>query len=323
MTIDALVIGAGGQDGFYLVIELLSAGKSVVAVYRNPESSLAAQDEFLKLGALKSGHLVCVDAFLETSTICQTLVTLYEPAVIFQLAGVNLPSVSTQGADLGVKELMFNAHCLITENFLQILKGRSDTRIIVALSSKMFAKPIDKDIRISSHSKPSPSDHYGITKSLAWDLIKRYREEGAVKANGVILFNHDSPRRRAGFLVPHLVEQFRRALSGEQFHFEIQGWGHRADWSDSREIVQALSLLMRTPFDTDFSIGAGSGTSVHQISLEVIRLLGLNQESFCEDYAIPKSVSFEPALIADLSEIGTLLPWAPKRTIASLIIEQL
>ena len=187
----------------------------------------------------------------------------------------------------------------------------------------MFAKPTSRDITISSSSLPAPSDYYGFTKSLAWDSIKYHRRIGGVDAIGVILFNHDSPRRKSGFLLPHLVSEFKRVLKKEKFDFKIDEWPSRQDWSDSRDIVLALAQLMNYSPKGDIAIGSGKGISVNQIVLETAELLNLDRASFCLDYNVPEFVPFRPTLIADVSEINQLFPWEPKRSIASLILEQI
>ena len=323
MPIDALIIGAGGQDGFYLMLELLDRGKRVVAVYRNQESYLVGLNDLEHLGSDQLKNLTRIYGSFESKVVCTELLAKYRPSVVFHLAGVNLPSNSTQFENSKIAEAMFRTHCLITENVLQCLKESRNSRLIVALSSRMFRKPTTEDLLLSSSSIPTPFDYYGFTKSAAWNSVKFYREKYSVEAYGVILFNHDSPRRKSGFLIPHLVNEFRRALNGEIFYFEINNWASRQDWSDSRDVANALSQLVENPTKSDLAIGTGQGMSVNQIVLDTIQLLNLDQARFCSKFSIPTFVPFEPTLIADLSELSALFPWTPQRTVPNLIVEQL
>jgi GDPmannose 4,6-dehydratase len=240
----ALVLGANGQDGSYLVEALLRRDADVIGVARQAESRWVRHPRYRHI-ALDLGDSPALADLLATGDVAEIYHLaathgaagyFYEPAWQDALA-VNLGSVHV---------------CL--EHLRSVGSG---PRLFYASSLKAFgAVPpavIDESSPRASHCL------YSITKNAAADLITYYRDRHGVFASIGYLFNHDSPRRPDEYFLPRLARQLAEGLGGgsEAPAPPIATLDFACDWGSSAEFMDLAIDTLRADRAQDHVFASG------------------------------------------------------------------
>jgi GDP-4-dehydro-6-deoxy-D-mannose reductase len=155
----ALVTGAAGFIGRYLVEHLLAEGHEVEALARRPG---AFQD---------SGPLRVHKGDVRDRDFLGRLVSEAKPEVIFHLAAQSLPLVSWDRPDE-----TFEVNTGGTLNLFDALRAaHADPAIVVACSSAEYA-PRPDGLPISEEWVLAPSSPYGVSKLAQDHLARLYAE---------------------------------------------------------------------------------------------------------------------------------------------------
>ena len=183
----ALVTGASGQDGSYLIEFLLKKGYEVHGMVRR-----------------SSTHNTCrIDHILDLITLHQSdmtdqgsltrLIEVIEPDEVYNLAAQSFvhaswdhPVSTSDMTGLGVTRL------------LEAIRHVNDKiRFYQASSSEMFGKV--QETPQTEDTPFYPRSPYGVAKLYGHWITLNYRESYEMLCVSGILFNHDSPRRGLEF----------------------------------------------------------------------------------------------------------------------------
>ena len=300
----ALVTGASGQDGSYLVERLVDDGYAVHAAVR-PGRPTAAP-------AAVTVHPVD----LKDRSSLQDLVDRTEPTEIYHLGGVS--SVATSWADpVGTAEITGMSTIALLEAALALQErcGRP-VRFILASSAEIFGEP---SVSPQTEETPvRPVSPYGAAKALAHASVDVFRRRG-LPASSVVLYNHESPRRPPVFVTRKITLAVAAIARSGAGTLTLGNLDARRDWGWAPDYVDAMVRAARAEPDT-FIIATGESHSVRDFVDTAFHHVGISgwEQYVATDPALLRPAD-PPLLVGDASRARTVLGWRPSRSFAQLV----
>ena len=230
MAKTALVTGATGQDGYFLVRRLLDEGWTVHAAVRDPDAALDLFDA--------PDRLIAVQADLAEPERLAALVAQLQPGELYNLAGES--SVQSSFADPR-RTWETNAHVVV--HLLDAVRQTSpETRVYQASSGEMFGSTPGGEVVHDEESALNPQSPYAAAKAAAHLLCRSYRESYGVRIACGILFNHESHRRGERFLTRKVVDHLRAGAPGV---LRVGNLKAQRDWGYAPDYVEGMQLILR------------------------------------------------------------------------------
>jgi len=146
-----------------------------------------------------------------------------------------------------------------------IRKYNKDCRFYSAGSSEEMG---DVDYSPQDIKHPiKPRSPYGASKAAARHLVKVYRESFNIYAVHSILFNHEGPRRGGEFVTRKITKKVaeisKKIKNGEKFEpLKLGNIDSRRDWSDSRDFMKGVWLMLNQDKPKDYVLASGETHSV-------------------------------------------------------------
>ena len=199
----AIVTGATGQDGYFLVRRLLEEGWTVHAPVRDVA---AAERLFGYHDGLRAVRRDLVDP-----GPLAALVGDVRPEEMYNLAGESSVAGSFANPRANWEA---NAHVIV--HLVEAIRNDSpETRFYQASSGEMFGWVPGGEIIHDERSPLNPQSPYAAAKAAAHLLCRSYRESYGVRIACGILFNHESHRRGQRFLTRKVVDHVDGLRRGE------------------------------------------------------------------------------------------------------------
>ncbi|SCX51793.1 GDPmannose 4,6-dehydratase [Klenkia marina] len=292
----ALVTGATGQDGSYLVEQLLDEGTEVHAMVREGDGVALPEGVVRHVGDLTDG------AGLEA------LVADVEPTEVFNLGG--LSSVALSWAEPALTAQVTGVavgHLLKGSWDLQERTGHP-VRFVQASSAEVFGwagPPQDERTPIA------PVTPYGAAKAFAHHLVAVYRRRG-LHASSCILFNHESPRRPEAFVTRKITAGVARIVAGQQDELSMGNLDARRDWGWAPDYVDAMVRALRHGTPGEYVVATGASHSVRDFVAAAFAAAGVDRwehlVTLDPRFARPSDA---PEQRGDPSRAAAELGWAP------------
>lgn len=238
----AIVIGASGQDGYFLTERLLGESWTVHATVRRPQAldRLAGSEDArdrLQIHAVE----------LESPQELFDLIAQVQPEEIYNLAGQS--SVSHSFTDPGIA---WRTNADFVAELLECVRVKSpNTRIYQASSTDMFGGSTDQTVFYDENSALNPRSPYACAKAAAHKLCQFYRETYGLRIASGILANHESHRRPGSFLTRKVVEHvltlknLSSAQAGNSSPLTLGNLKVRRDWGFAPDYVDGMCRILR------------------------------------------------------------------------------
>lgn len=254
----ALVTGATGQDGTYLVDLLVRSGYDVHGQTRGVPPAAASGVNWHR-GALTD------QAFLEY------LVAELKPDEIYNLAALSRPVLSWKAA-----QQTADVNAFVPQAFCELLvRHRPDARLFQATSSEIFGD--SAGVWQDEATPCRPRSPYAIGKLYAHHVIGAYRQQYGLHACSGILFNHESPHRPLSFVSQKIAHAAAALSCGLRETEALDERGQpivsggilrlgdlavRRDFGFAGDYVAAMHLILAHPDPGDYVIGSGEAHSI-------------------------------------------------------------
>jgi GDPmannose 4,6-dehydratase len=200
----ALIIGIRGQDGTFLKKILVRNEYDVFGVLR-PGAHMGSNWQNDVTQSITKKQLekdIRID--LADSNLCNEYLNLIKPDRIFHLAAEHAPASEMASVENNKSKEMYKCHVTLTQNLLEWVKLHTKTRLVVALTSQMYSPSLFQN-KITEKNIYAPQNLYSKTKLEGFNLLKKYRQEYGLFANGLILFNHTSAIAKPTYLFRFFV----------------------------------------------------------------------------------------------------------------------
>src|SRR3989338_3078541 len=204
----ALVFGATGQDGSYLIEFLLSKNYLVHGVIRRASTFNTSRINHL----YQDPHVSGTRLFLHYGDLTDTgniekLVNQIKPDEIYHLGAQSHVRVS-----FDMPEYTANTGALGTLRILEAIRNSGlPIKFYNAASSEMFGSTPPPQNELSPFHPRSP---YAVAKVFSFDMTRLYREAYGMFACSGVLFNHESSRRGETFVTRKITRAIARIKAG-------------------------------------------------------------------------------------------------------------
>ncbi|MBF4463349.1 MULTISPECIES: GDP-mannose 4,6-dehydratase [unclassified Rathayibacter] len=293
----ALVTGASGQDGGYLVERLLADGWDVSALVRGDDA------------AALPGAVRAFSGDLRDPAGLERIVAEAAPDTVFHLAGLSSVALSWQEPVLTAEVTGTAVAALLEATLaLQESSGRQ-VRFVQASSSEIFGAATENPQTEATPLRPvSP---YGAAKAFAHHLVAVYRGRGLHASSG-ILYNHESPRRPTSFVTRKITAGAAMIAAGTRSSLSLGTLDARRDWGWAPDYVDALVRASRADEPGDYVVATGVAHSVREFVAAAFAAAGIAEwERFVElDPRFARPVD-APEMRGDASRAREVLGWAP------------
>jgi GDPmannose 4,6-dehydratase len=273
MSKKVLITGVLGQDGANMAEYLLSSTdhqvygmqrRSGTPNYDNIES-FKNNDRF---------HLV--DGDLTDSASIDNLVKKIKPDFLINFGANSFVAVSWE-----MPLQVFETNTLGVIRCLEAIKKfKPDCRFYSAGSSEEFG---DVDYSPQDIKHPiKPRSPYGASKAAARHLVKVYRESYDIFAVHSILFNHEGIRRGEEFVTRKITKKVaeiyhKLKAGGEEFEpLQLGNVDAKRDWSDSKDFMRAVWLMLGQDKPKDYVLASGRTHSVKEFVQVAFQKAGIS-----------------------------------------------
>jgi GDPmannose 4,6-dehydratase len=302
-----MVVGAAGQDGSYLTERLITEGGAVIGLIR--PGALAAARTVLKDHA----RLNLMEVDLLSQVAVERAVADAAPDHVYNLAGESFmpatwenPVETADVAGLGAVRILE-----------ALRRRRPSSRYLQASSPEIFGRlersPQDETTPIR------PTTPYGAARAYAHFMTAAYRERHGLFAINVILYNHESPRRRPEFVTRKIARAAARAKLGLEKELRLGDIDARRDWSFAGDVVEAMTLAVRHSTPEDFVVAGGKTRSVGDFAAAAYRAVGLDWRAHVVADASLRRSGEGAERRGDAAKARRLLGWSPKTSFEKLV----
>ena len=347
-----LIIGITGQDGSNFARFLLKyqTNLEIYGSYNSENKLILISD------IIKDIHVLKID--LNNLQNIEDVIKSIMPDYI-----INFSSAQPQFENNNIN--FFKINTLSTIHILDcIVKYKLNIKYFSAGSSLEFN---NNNNIINLTDKSEPNNIYGITKLSNRLIINYYKNKYNLFAVHAVLFNHDSASRSDDFISKKIISNLKnikesidnneniKSINNNENNksfeinnfkpFEINNIFTYRDWSDSRDFVEAIWLMMNTEKPDNYILSSGVEYSLFDFINVCLELLHFKDfewkkedlerkkedlESKKEDlltilYYKNKKILISLSsihingIIGNNSETKTLLNWKPRITFKNMI----
>ncbi len=316
----ALVTGAAGFVGQWLVRDLLTAGHEVTGLTLVDPSTTAT--------LLSTDEQAAVDWLM--GDVCRTedvrrALDVALPDVVFHLAGVSSVAAATGDPGAAAEVNIVGAARLLGEVRVRRRVGVLDPAVIVVGSGEQYGRHEKSALPLAEDAEQRPLTVYAATKAAQEVVaLEAFRSEG-VRVIATRSFNHSGPGQSPSFLLPALV---RRALAlrsgggnGGSERRAVLSLGNTSSIRDFLHVADVtaayIALAARGRAGEIYNVSSGVGVSVKELAVQVLAATGV-KAPLATDPALVRPVDV-PALVGDNARLRDATGWAPTRTLRTLI----
>lgn len=223
----ALVTGAAGFAGQYLVALLLEKGYEVCGTYHKekPKESFYERCYLKKVDVLDKKKL-------------RELIEVYQPDEVYHLAGI----AATTGRD---KEIYYKVNFTGSLNLFECVQEAAPHARVLYVGSANSYGPVLADRQPIKEDEPlNPVNHYAASKAAADLAACAFAAEGLyiVRARP---FNHTGPGQSTAFVCSRLAKLIAEISLGlREPVIEVGNLDSARDFTDVRDVVRAYWMLL-------------------------------------------------------------------------------
>ncbi len=302
----ALVTGASGFVGQYLVKHLLESGDTVVACHSTSE--VTGKSPFL---VNHPEHKSILDRVQwEPINIADPnsvfpLIRAIRPEVVYHLAGIAFVPEAEENF-----ERALSINVTGTYNIYRASELYGDrTTIVLVSSAEVYGRVTPQDLPLSESTALRPCNNYSLTKVMAEQVAARFANSLKVRSVIARPFNHIGAGQNERFVAPNFARQLAEiAESGCAPVLRVGNLDSRRDFTDVRDIVRGYRLAAEKGAGV-YNLGSGQAVSIETVLRTLIDVAGLKVSLEHDPERMrPSEV---PEVRADIAKAGRELGWTP------------
>jgi GDP-4-dehydro-6-deoxy-D-mannose reductase len=301
----AIVVGAAGFVGGYLISELAVHQKWKVSATKLPHEQLANH----------SCDVFDLD-ILDEDAIFDLLRDL-KPDIIYHLAAQSSVALSWEKSALTV-----DVNIKGTVNILNAVKRLAyKPRIFLIGSGEEYGPVLPVDCPIKETLSANPQNIYALTKYVQNLFGGLYARAYKMDIITIRSFNHIGPGQTPQFVIPDFCKQVAEIAAGKRDPVIYTGnLNVRRDFTDVRDVVRAYALLGENgmPGET-YNVGSGKAVELKSILEQIIKISGRKIEHYIDQKRVrPVDV---PMICADATKLYQCTGWQPKIPLEQTLTE--
>ena len=248
----ALVLGATGQDGSYMVELLIDKKYEVHGVYR--KSSVGNTQNIEHLITNKNFFLHKGDLLDPISL--NNIINEVNPSEIYNFADQDHVGWSFQ-----IPSYSFKVTALSVIEILEIIRKKNKKiKYFQPISSNIFGET--KKFKQNEKTNPEPNSIYGLAKTTAYYAAKMYSKVYKLHICGAIFFNHESPKRHQDYVSKKIVQSVCEIFHGKRKILFLGNIKSKIDWGYAKEYVEYSWKIMQRKKPDFYIIGTGKNNTV-------------------------------------------------------------
>ena len=259
----ALIIGAAGFAGGYLIRELVSAGWEVHA-------SCLANEE------IKEDCTVHALDIMDKGQIL-SVVNSIMPDVIYHLAAQSTVAVSWKKPQLTAE-----VNVIGTINVLEALREaeKKDIRIVLTGSGEEYGYIREGACPLSEDEVLRPGNIYAATKACQGMIGEIYARAYKMDIVMVRAFNHSGPEQADIFVISNFCKQAAEIEIGlKEPVIHVGNLEAMRDFTDVRDVVRAYRLLgEKGKSGQTYNVGRGKAVKISRILEMILEMAEMNIE---------------------------------------------
>ena len=310
----ALILGATGQDGSYMIELLLKKKYEVHGVYRkssvgntiNIDHLINNPKVFNKSFFLHKGDL------LDPGSMAN-IINKSNPNEIY-----NFADQDHVGWSYDIPSYSFKTTALSVIDIFEILrKLNRKIKFFQPISSNIFGET--KKVKQNEKTTPEPNSIYALAKTTTLYASRMYNRVYNLHICVAIFFNHESPKRNKDYVSKKIVQHACEIYFNKRKFIYLGNIKSKIDWGYAKEYVDFSWKIMQQKKPDFYIIGSGKNYTVEYFVKKCFEYLGLNYKKHLK---IDKKL-FRPSktrnLLADTSKARKDFNFKLKTNLDSLI----
>lgn len=302
----ALVIGAGGFAGPYLVKALLQEGYDVLATKLSFEN--------VEVPGCETADLNVTDARQVKEVLSSA-----QPDVVFHLAAASSVARSWKNID---KTFEINVNgCIHVLDAVRALEKKA--RILLIGSSEEYGFTAGAKMPVNEEAPIHPANPYAISKYSQTCLGRMYHRAFGTDVVMMRAFNHIGPGQPEGFVVPDFCRQIVQIERGQVPPvIRVGNLSAKRDFTDVRDIMHGYVLCSQHGRAGEvYNIGSGRSVAISEILNQLLSLSHVKISVEIDPSRLrPSDV---PEVVADVSKITGDTGWRPRISLEQSLSETL
>jgi len=292
--VKALVTGAAGFVGHYLLAHLADSGDETVATDR------------------ATGGPDLLD-----STALTALFSAERPEVVYHLAGQ-----ADVGRSWQEPLATFRANAEGTLNVLAAAREAGVRRVVTVTSADVYGRVGPEDLPLSEQALLQPVSPYAASKAAA-DLVAQQAFLGyGQEVIRVRAFNHLGPGQSEQFVCSALAARIARNEQSGSLELKVGDLSAKRDFTDVRDVVRAYRLLATEGHPGEaYNVCSGVSVSVQSVA-EQLLALAHHPMDLVVDQALLRPIDL-PDLRGDASKLLSHTGWAPALLLKEILSDLL
>jgi GDPmannose 4,6-dehydratase len=318
----AIVTGATGQDGSFLIELLLDKGYTVIGLIRRSSSTNTNRISHL----IGNPKFIIEEFDMADAMANNRILSKYGALGAQRIEVYNLAAQSHVATSFEQPYFTFQTNAVAVYGWLEAIRQSPYTdkiRYYQAGTSEMFGKVQETPQRETTAFYPrSP---YGVAKLAAYWACRNYRESyGMFICNG-ILFNHESERRGENFVTRKITLGV-----GSGKCVELGNIDASRDWGHARDYVLGMWMMLQADTPDDYILATGQSHTIREFVNQVFIEMGVVHEWIGNSVFVcgREVVKVNPDLVrpcevdiltGDYTKAREKLGWEPKISFEELV----